>query len=148
MVGNRREGLRSHEGLFHLLCRIVGNTVTLRYLSPLFLLSYSTISCEQLYHKICCIWARYVYIFVLKLICFKALLFSLFLKALCKAGSFSPTGLEPCIACDKGLYQEMAGQRQCLKCSVNKTTPAEGSNNSTQCGGIKYVTLKIDKDTS
>ncbi|PFX23088.1 Fibropellin-1 [Stylophora pistillata] len=54
--------------------------------------------------------------------------------ALCKAGSFSPTGLEPCFVCDKGLYQEMEGERHCLKCGVNETTPSEGSNNSMQCG--------------
>ncbi|PFX23092.1 Fibropellin-1 [Stylophora pistillata] len=53
--------------------------------------------------------------------------------AFCKAGSYSPTGLEPCLFCKKGLYQEMEGQHLCLKCGSDKTTPAEGSNNSTQC---------------
>ncbi|CAH3141747.1 unnamed protein product [Porites lobata] len=53
--------------------------------------------------------------------------------ALCKAGSYSPTGLEPCIQCEKGFYQETEGQRLCIKCGVNTTTPEEGSNSSMQC---------------
>lgn len=114
-------------------CRQYGYATSVHYFYSLIQPSPA----KKLYHQICSIWAWYVYLFVLKFTWFKALFFLLCLKALCKAGSFSPTGLEPCITCDKGLYQEMVGQRQCLKCSVNETTPAEGSKNSTQCGGIK-----------
>ncbi|XP_022803614.1 uncharacterized protein LOC111340956 [Stylophora pistillata] len=52
----------------------------------------------------------------------------------CKAGSYSPTGLEPCLPCDKGFYQEMDGQKNCLRCAVNQTTTSEGSNSSLLCG--------------
>lgn len=54
--------------------------------------------------------------------------------AVCKAGSYSPTGLEPCFPCEKGFYQEMEGQRLCLNCSVDTTTAEEGSTSSKQCG--------------
>ncbi|XP_022794659.1 sushi, von Willebrand factor type A, EGF and pentraxin domain-containing protein 1-like [Stylophora pistillata] len=53
--------------------------------------------------------------------------------ALCLPGTYSPTGLEPCISCGKGFYQEIEGQRACFKCGVNKTTSKEGSNSSMQC---------------
>ena len=55
--------------------------------------------------------------------------------ATCKAGSFSPTGLMPCFPCQKGAYQSLEGQRSCLKCRANTTTPGEGSNSSVECGG-------------
>ncbi|XP_015761109.1 PREDICTED: sushi, von Willebrand factor type A, EGF and pentraxin domain-containing protein 1-like isoform X1 [Acropora digitifera] len=54
--------------------------------------------------------------------------------ASCKAGSYSPTGLEPCFLCQKGDYQPLEGQSSCFKCSANTTTPGEGSNSSLHCG--------------
>ncbi|XP_078343207.1 uncharacterized protein LOC144628957 isoform X2 [Oculina patagonica] len=54
--------------------------------------------------------------------------------ALCKPGSYSPTGMEPCFPCDKGYYQDLEGQLSCLQCGPIQTTPAEGSNSSVQCG--------------
>ena len=59
------------------------------------------------------------------------------MKALCQAGSYSPTGMEPCFPCGKGYYQDMEGQHQCRECSPKQTTPAEGSKSSSQCAGIK-----------
>jgi len=56
-------------------------------------------------------------------------------KANCKAGSYSPTGLDPCFLCQKGDYQPLEGQSSCFKCSANTTTPGEGSNSSLHCGG-------------
>ena len=53
--------------------------------------------------------------------------------AYCKAGSYSPTGLEPCFPCQKGDYQPLEGQSSCFKCSANTTTSREGSNSSGQC---------------
>ena len=69
-------------------------------------------------------------------VCFFFLFFFLFMEALCKAGSYSPTGMKPCLPCDKGYYQDMEGQASCFKCGPNQTTSAEGSNSSMQCGGI------------
>ncbi|PFX23098.1 sushi, von Willebrand factor type A, EGF and pentraxin domain-containing protein 1-like isoform X2 [Stylophora pistillata] len=54
--------------------------------------------------------------------------------AFCKAGSYSPTGLEPCFPCDKGSYQEVDGKKYCSQCAVNQTTTSEGSNSSMLCG--------------
>lgn len=62
------------------------------------------------------------------------------LTAICKAGTYSPTGLEPCLPCEKGSYQELEGQRLCLKCSPDTTTPEEGSNSSMQCKGTCFLT--------
>ncbi|XP_068737640.1 uncharacterized protein [Montipora capricornis] len=53
--------------------------------------------------------------------------------ALCKAGSYSPTGMEPCFPCEKGYYQEFEGQSQCTKCNADKTTSGRGSNSTIQC---------------
>ena len=51
----------------------------------------------------------------------------------CKAGSYSPTGLEPCFPCQKGDYQPLEGQSSCFKCNANTTTSRDGSNSSGQC---------------
>ena len=59
----------------------------------------------------------------------------LVLKAFCKAGSYSPTGLEPCISCEKGFYQVKEGQKGCLKCITTTTTPGTGSTTSKECRG-------------
>jgi len=53
--------------------------------------------------------------------------------ALCKPGSYSPTGMEPCFLCGKGYYQQMEGQRLCNKCGENTTTSEAGSNSSVHC---------------
>ena len=66
-----------------------------------------------------------------------------FMEALCQPGSYSPTKMEPCFLCDKGYYQTKEGQSSCLECSPNKTTSAEGSNSSTQCGGMYWKTGNI-----
>lgn len=64
---------------------------------------------------------------------------------MCKHGSYSPTGLEPCIQCEKGFYQERDGQRLCIKCDINTTTPEEGSNSSLQCAGKNDRLLFMNK---
>ena len=64
------------------------------------------------------------------------------LIATCKAGSYSPTGLEPCFFCEKGLYQPSEGQRLCSKCGANTTTPDEGANSSAQCGGTIFFSVE------
>lgn len=61
------------------------------------------------------------------------------LTAICKAGTYSPTGLEPCLPCEKGFYQELEGQRLCLKCGPDTTTPEEGTNSSKQCEGTLFL---------
>ena len=68
--------------------------------------------------------------------------------ALCKPGSYSPTGLEPCIQCEKGFYQETEGQRLCIKCGVNTTTPEEGSNSSMLCAGKNHSVHFMNKQNA
>ncbi|XP_031559986.1 uncharacterized protein LOC116296157 isoform X2 [Actinia tenebrosa] len=54
-------------------------------------------------------------------------------KAYCKRGHYSPTGLEPCVACDKGSYQSMDGQLKCKTCPDNQTTHSEGATSLNNC---------------
>ena len=61
------------------------------------------------------------------------------MEALCRPGSYSSTGMEPCYLCDKGYYQTMAGQSSCLACSPTLTTPIKGSNSSMQCAGVNSI---------
>lgn len=62
-------------------------------------------------------------------------------KAMCKLGSYSPTGLAPCIPCEKGFFQEMEGRRLCLKCNLGTTTSDKGSSSSKQCAGT-FLSVK------
>ena len=78
----------------------------------------------------------------------KACIFLLHKIALCKPGLYSPTGLEPCIQCEKGFYQETEGQRLCIKCGVNTTTPEEGSNSSMLCAGKNYSVHFMNKQNA
>ena len=59
-----------------------------------------------------------------------------FLAAFCKIGFVSPTGLEDCYACEKGQYQNVTGQTECLACGDNMTTPGDGATRRSDCAGI------------
>ncbi|XP_020610476.1 sushi, von Willebrand factor type A, EGF and pentraxin domain-containing protein 1-like isoform X1 [Orbicella faveolata] len=58
---------------------------------------------------------------------------SSYCKAFCKKGFFSPTGLEGCYPCEKGQYQNLTGQTECLACGGNMTTPGDGATRSSDC---------------
>ena len=68
--------------------------------------------------------------------------YNYFFEALCRAGTFSPTGLEPCMKCEKGFYQEEDGQTVCKRCIEGRTTSSEGSNSSAECGGKYHSKLQ------
>ncbi|KZS17024.1 putative Sushi [Daphnia magna] len=54
-------------------------------------------------------------------------------QAQCLAGSYSPTGLEPCSTCPQGTYQTEYSQRQCLPCPSGSTTWRRGSRRLEDC---------------
>ena len=59
-----------------------------------------------------------------------------FITAFCKKGFVSPTGLEGCYPCEKGQYQNLTGQTECLACGHNMTTSGDGATRSSDCAGI------------
>ena len=40
-------------------------------------------------------------------------------KIPCKEGTFSPSGLQPCVACSAGTYQSYRGQKVCKPCRAD-----------------------------
>ncbi|XP_067134813.1 sushi, von Willebrand factor type A, EGF and pentraxin domain-containing protein 1-like [Centruroides vittatus] len=51
----------------------------------------------------------------------------------CMPGSYSETGLEPCIPCDLGYYQDEHGQTFCIMCPENLTTTDIKSDSESDC---------------
>ena len=58
-----------------------------------------------------------------------------FLIDACVPGTWSTTGLPPCIDCDVGFYETSYGSISCQKCSGNSLTIKEGSTRSSDCYG-------------
>ena len=51
----------------------------------------------------------------------------------CMPGTYSRTGLRPCVACQKGTYQPSYGRTTCTSCPPGVTTATTGSANFSQC---------------
>ena len=56
-------------------------------------------------------------------------------SAYCAPGSYSDTGLAPCIKCPATHYQPMEGQILCLHCGALKRALDVGSTVATECKG-------------
>ena len=55
-------------------------------------------------------------------------------KGMCPPGQFSATGSSPgCSPCQKGYYQNQAGQTTCIVCPGGNTTDSGGSTTLTDC---------------
>ncbi|KAF8768189.1 Sushi like protein [Argiope bruennichi] len=54
-------------------------------------------------------------------------------KGICLPGTYSPTGLETCLACPIGTYQEHEGQKVCNVCPEGTTTASSQSVSVTDC---------------
>ncbi|XP_046549400.1 sushi, von Willebrand factor type A, EGF and pentraxin domain-containing protein 1-like [Haliotis rubra] len=54
-------------------------------------------------------------------------------KNRCQPGTYSSTGLAPCLSCPKAFYQPSAGATTCLECSSITTTSSVGATSSAQC---------------
>ena len=51
----------------------------------------------------------------------------------CSPGSWSNTGLPPCVECDIGYYEDTYGSTGCSKCPGNKITVTESSTTISKC---------------
>ncbi|XP_011677589.2 sushi, von Willebrand factor type A, EGF and pentraxin domain-containing protein 1 [Strongylocentrotus purpuratus] len=51
----------------------------------------------------------------------------------CSPGSFSPSGLVPCLPCDRQSFQSQAGQRSCDRCPTNQKTYRYGAISQEEC---------------
>lgn len=54
-------------------------------------------------------------------------------KRFCKPGTYSDSGLETCISCPVGMYQNQEGQTSCEPCPNGTTTSTEGADNYKDC---------------
>ncbi|EEC13583.1 neurogenic locus notch, putative [Ixodes scapularis] len=55
------------------------------------------------------------------------------LMTLCKPGTFSTSGKEPCMSCDTESYQDISGQASCKKCPAGLSTGFWGAKESSSC---------------
>ena len=62
----------------------------------------------------------------------------LFLSVPCAPGTYSQTGVEPCLPCARGTYQSAKKQTSCLRCDGSKSTYGEGASSTSQCVGELY----------
>jgi hypothetical protein len=68
--------------------------------------------------------------------------FNLFLISdACSPGSWSNTGLPPCVECDIGYYEDAYGSTGCSKCPGNKITVTESSTTISKCIGKKLCLI-------
>ncbi|GBO08937.1 Sushi, von Willebrand factor type A, EGF and pentraxin domain-containing protein 1, partial [Araneus ventricosus] len=54
-------------------------------------------------------------------------------KGICLPGTYSPTGLETCLSCPAGTYQEREGQKVCNLCPEGTTTASSQSVSILEC---------------
>ena len=66
----------------------------------------------------------------------------LIFAAKCKAGSFSPTGLDEtkgsCVLCPKGTYSELNGSTECIPCPKGTTSLVLGASDMSECVGKSF----------
>ncbi|XP_071100584.1 sushi, von Willebrand factor type A, EGF and pentraxin domain-containing protein 1-like [Haliotis cracherodii] len=51
----------------------------------------------------------------------------------CQAGTFSDDGVEPCMPCEEGHFQQARGGKSCRQCPGGKSTLFQGSKNESDC---------------
>ncbi|XP_050712143.1 sushi, von Willebrand factor type A, EGF and pentraxin domain-containing protein 1-like isoform X3 [Eriocheir sinensis] len=57
-------------------------------------------------------------------------------RPMCLAGQVSETGLEPCYHCPPGHFQDQEGQKECLRCPGEGSTPGRGTASMYDCEGV------------
>ena len=74
---------------------------------------------------------------------------------LCLPGSYSETGLERCVTCLQGYYQNDYGQMSCIACSDGTTTTRRGAMQVSKCKSTQTTArpkfnskLKLFKDNN
>lgn len=61
-----------------------------------------------------------------------------YIIAVCGYGTYSPTGLVPCLQCPSNSYTgepPIDGFKECFKCPTNSYTYSPGSKESSDCRG-------------
>ncbi|XP_013401500.1 uncharacterized protein LOC106167302, partial [Lingula anatina] len=61
-------------------------------------------------------------------------------KAVCNPGTFSSSGLVPCIPCPRHTFADLFGSTVCQECSEQLATVSMGSNKSSDCKVIDQCT--------
>ena len=57
----------------------------------------------------------------------------LILTGICLEGTYSENGVEPCMLCPKGEFQNKTGQSRCQPCPGLQSTPGEGTTSLKAC---------------
>lgn len=65
-----------------------------------------------------------------------------FFSVPCAPGTYSTTGVEPCLPCAKGYYQSSVKQTSCLLCGGGMSTYGVGASSLSQCIG-KHCSMKM-----
>ncbi|XP_072028969.1 uncharacterized protein [Amphiura filiformis] len=69
-------------------------------------------------------------------------------KEQCLPGSWSSTGLTPCMECEVNSYQTESGQTECTSCPDNTGTIETGANSPSQCVVTHCSALPVDAFTN
>ena len=64
---------------------------------------------------------------------------SIFLTGKCQPGTYSKSGVEPCLPCPKGTYQPLVGGDKCSQCPGLTTTAGLGTISSANCFGKIHI---------
>ena len=56
----------------------------------------------------------------------------------CAPGTYSDTGVEPCLPCPAGTYQTELGQTSCLPCPGQESTHGTGASSLDYCTGATF----------
>lgn len=67
---------------------------------------------------------------------------SILLAAVCGYGTYSPTGLVPCLQCPSNTFSALPpreGFKECQRCPANTQTYSPGSKLIDDCRGMYYV---------
>ena len=57
------------------------------------------------------------------------------LSVKCSPGTYSENGVEPCIPCAKGSFQNSVGALACEECTAEKSTYGPGADAADMCVG-------------
>ncbi|XP_071080206.1 sushi, von Willebrand factor type A, EGF and pentraxin domain-containing protein 1-like [Haliotis cracherodii] len=69
-------------------------------------------------------------------------------EAMCKPGTFSASGVEPCSLCDIGQYQERWGSRSCLECPGGRTTLNQEAESVDKCQEFDVEFIESENSTA
>ncbi|XP_046581283.1 uncharacterized protein LOC124288796 [Haliotis rubra] len=64
---------------------------------------------------------------------------SLSCKDMCVPGTFSKTGVVPCIPCPRGTYQDRHHMDECVRCPSGETTLDEGVSSASNCSAYDIL---------